>query len=88
VTEEAELVAYRLEAATPQGDALAAYLTLDDPARRNALSDALLDQLGALLQRAAADPRVRVMIARPSSNTLASPDSPPSSARLLGSKSR
>ena len=48
MTEEAELVTYRLEAATPEGDALAAYLTLNDPARRNALSDALLDQLSKI----------------------------------------
>jgi enoyl-CoA hydratase/carnithine racemase len=60
VSEQAELITYRLEAATPDGDALAAYLTMNDPARRNALSDALLDQLSASLQRAAADPRVRV----------------------------
>jgi enoyl-CoA hydratase len=45
VSESVELVTYRLEAATQGGDALAAYLTLNDPARRNALSDALLDQL-------------------------------------------
>jgi len=51
VSESAELVTYRLDAAAP-GDALAAYLTLNDPARRNALSDALLDQLSAMLQRA------------------------------------
>ncbi|WP_424397304.1 enoyl-CoA hydratase/isomerase family protein, partial [Mycobacterium sp.] len=41
---------------------MAAYLTMNDPARRNALSDALLDQLSASLQRAAADPRVRVVV--------------------------
>jgi enoyl-CoA hydratase len=62
VSESAELVTYRLQAATHEGDALAAYLTLNDPARRNALSDALLDQLSSLLQRAAADPRVRVVV--------------------------
>jgi len=62
VSEQAELITYRLEAATPEGDALAAYLTMNDPARRNALSDALLDQLSASLQRAAADPRVRVVV--------------------------
>ncbi|MEB3061929.1 enoyl-CoA hydratase/isomerase family protein [[Mycobacterium] zoologicum] len=55
---------YRLEATDPAtpDDALAAYLTLDDPARRNALSDALLDQLVALLRQAAADSRVRVIV--------------------------
>lgn len=41
---------------------LAAYLILDDPQRRNALSDALLDQLSAALGRAADDPRVRVIV--------------------------
>nr|WP_245843117.1 enoyl-CoA hydratase/isomerase family protein [Mycolicibacterium vulneris] len=56
------MVAYRLEAAAPGSDALAAYLTLNDPARRNALSDALLDQLSASLRRAAADSRVRVVV--------------------------
>ena len=40
----------------------AVYLVLDDPARRNALSDSLLDQLMAGLQRAAADPEVRVIV--------------------------
>jgi enoyl-CoA hydratase/carnithine racemase len=62
LSESGDLVTYRLEAATADGDALAAYLTLDDPARRNALSDALLDQLTALLQRAASDARVRVVV--------------------------
>jgi enoyl-CoA hydratase/carnithine racemase len=65
VTESRELVTYRLESAIPggpDGGALAAYLTLDDPDRRNALSDALLDQLAALLQRAASDSRVRVIV--------------------------
>ena len=62
MSESAELVTYRLEAATPGGEALAAYLTLNDPARRNALSDSLLDQLNASLQRAAADSRVRVIV--------------------------
>ncbi len=59
-----ELVTYRLEAADPDsGDGpLAAYLTLNDPERRNALSDALLDQLTAVLQRAASDTRVRVVV--------------------------
>jgi enoyl-CoA hydratase/carnithine racemase len=62
VKEPDELVTYRLEAASPDGDALAAYLTLNDPARRNALSDALLDQLTALLVRARADSKVRVIV--------------------------
>jgi enoyl-CoA hydratase len=62
MSESGDLVTYRLEAATADGDALAAYLTLNDPARRNALSDALLDQLTALLQRAASDARVRVVV--------------------------
>jgi enoyl-CoA hydratase/carnithine racemase len=62
MTESAELVDYRLEPTGPDTDTLAAYLTLNDPARRNALSDALLDQLTELLQRAATDPRVRVIV--------------------------
>jgi enoyl-CoA hydratase/carnithine racemase len=62
VTEPAELVTYRVETTAPGGDALAAYLTLNDPDRRNALSDALLDQLNTLLLRAAADPQVRVVV--------------------------
>jgi enoyl-CoA hydratase len=62
VTESGELVTYQLEPAGPGGDVLAAYLTLNDPERRNALSDALLDQLSDLLQRAATDPRVRVIV--------------------------
>jgi enoyl-CoA hydratase/carnithine racemase len=37
-------------------------LTLNRPAKRNALSQALLDQLGAALQRIAADPSVRVVV--------------------------
>ena len=45
MTESRELVTYRLEPAGPGTDTLAAYLTLNDPERRNALSDALLDQL-------------------------------------------
>ena len=60
MTDTSELVTCRLEPA--DSDALAAYLTLNDPERRNALSDALLDQLVELLQRAAADPRVRVIV--------------------------
>jgi enoyl-CoA hydratase len=62
MTESHELVGYRLEPAGPDTDTLAAYLTLNDPERRNALSDALLDQLTELLQRAATDPRVRVIV--------------------------
>ena len=62
MSESGDLVTYRLEAATADGDTLAAYLTLNDPARRNALSDALLDQLTALLQRAASDAQVRVVV--------------------------
>jgi enoyl-CoA hydratase len=62
VTESADLVAYRVEPAQPGTDALVAYLTLNDPARRNALSDALLDQLMDLLRRAASDPQVRVVV--------------------------
>ena len=65
MSESPELVTYRLESPIPGGtdaDALAAYLTLNDPDRRNALSDALLDQLISLLQRAASDSRVRVVV--------------------------
>ena len=62
MTESRELVTYRLEPAGPGADVLAAYLTLNDPGRRNALSDALLDQLSELLQRAASDSRVRVIV--------------------------
>lgn len=54
------LVDYRLES-TGTG-ASAAYLTLNDPERRNALSDALLDQLCDHLAQAAADPQVRVIV--------------------------
>lgn len=61
-----ELVNYRLETAVQgaaeDGAAMVAYLTLNDPDRRNALSDTLLDQLGIMLQRAASDPRVRVIV--------------------------
>ena len=61
MTDSGELVTYRLE--TAGGDeAFAAYLTLSDPGRRNALSDTLLDQLTELLQRAASDSRVRVIV--------------------------
>ena len=62
MTESSELVTYRLETADPATDGLAAYLTLNDPARRNALSDALLDQLDELLWRAASESRVRVIV--------------------------
>ena len=63
MTDPVELVTYRLEAVTRgSDDAAAAYLTLNDPARRNALSDTLLDQLIALLARAEADPAVRVIV--------------------------
>ncbi|WP_273735379.1 enoyl-CoA hydratase/isomerase family protein [Mycolicibacterium septicum] len=41
---------------------LAAYLVFDDPDRRNALSDPLLDQLIAGLARADADPEVRAIV--------------------------
>lgn len=62
MTESPELVTYRIETVGSATDAQAAYLTLNDPARRNALSDQLLDQLNAALQRAASDPRVRVIV--------------------------
>jgi enoyl-CoA hydratase/carnithine racemase len=62
MTESPELVTYRLEGVVPGTDSLAAYLTLNDPERRNALSDPLLDQLSALLHRAASDSRVRVIV--------------------------
>ncbi len=62
MTESPELVTYRLETADPATDGLVAYLTLNDPARRNALSDALLDQLDELLRRAASESRVRVIV--------------------------
>ena len=48
MTDSDDLVTYRVEPARPGSDGLVAYLTLNDPARRNALSDALLDQLGEL----------------------------------------
>ncbi len=41
---------------------MAAYLVLDDPERRNALSDRLLDELMEGLNRAADDPEVRVIV--------------------------
>lgn len=55
-----ELVSYRLEEAAPGG--FAAYLTLNDPSRRNTLSDNLLDQLTALLGLAGEAPEVRVIV--------------------------
>ncbi|BBZ74848.1 enoyl-CoA hydratase [Mycolicibacterium anyangense] len=57
------LVAYDVRTTGPEPDApSAAYVTLDDPARRNALSDELLDQLLEALRRAATDPQVRVIV--------------------------
>lgn len=58
------LVAYdpRPPVGPEPGAPLAAYLILDDPQRRNALSDTLLDQLMDGLNRAAADPQVRVIV--------------------------
>ncbi|MEE6169260.1 MULTISPECIES: enoyl-CoA hydratase family protein [unclassified Mycolicibacterium] len=50
-----ELVRYRVEGAV-------ARLTLDSPHNRNALSTALVDQLHQGLDRAAADPAVRVVV--------------------------
>ena len=58
-----QLVAYDPRPTGPEPDApLAAYLILDDPQRRNALSDTLLDQFTEGLDRAAADPGVRVIV--------------------------
>jgi enoyl-CoA hydratase len=57
-----QLVRYDLRRVHPEASSSAAYLVLDDPDRRNALSDDLLDQLGELLARAAADPDVRVIV--------------------------
>ncbi|MBJ7337518.1 enoyl-CoA hydratase/isomerase family protein [Mycolicibacterium sp.] len=57
------LIAYETRPSRDGTDApLIAYVILDDPERRNALSDALLDQLMATLTRAAADPAVRVIV--------------------------
>lgn len=57
------LVRYDRRPIGPETDApLAAYLVLDDPERRNALSDSLLDQLMDSLNRAVADPDVRVIV--------------------------
>lgn len=60
MTKQHDLVSYRLEKADT--DSTVAYLTLNDPERRNALSDALLDQLIAQLTRAGDDPQVRVIV--------------------------
>ena len=57
-----EVVAYRLEPTTAEPAASIAYITLDDPSRRNALSDTLLDQLSEALSAAAADATVRVIV--------------------------
>jgi enoyl-CoA hydratase/carnithine racemase len=57
-----QLIRYDLRRVRSEGSPYAAYLVLDDPDRRNALSDALLDQLGELLTRAAADPEIRVVV--------------------------
>jgi enoyl-CoA hydratase/carnithine racemase len=57
-----QLIRYDLRPVRSEGSPYAAYLVLDDPDRRNALSDALLDQLGELLIRAATDPDIRVIV--------------------------
>jgi enoyl-CoA hydratase len=63
MTDRDTVVSYRVEPTRDGVDApLIAYLGLDDPARRNALSDAMLDQLTASLARAAADPAVHVIV--------------------------
>lgn len=62
MTQSTDLVTYHLEPAQAGSDGLVAYLTLNDPQRRNALSDTLLDQLCKLLQRAASDTDVRVIV--------------------------
>ena len=62
MTESTDLVTYRVEPGQPGADGLVAYLTLNDPERRNALSDPLLDQLTELLRRAASDSEVRVIV--------------------------
>jgi enoyl-CoA hydratase/carnithine racemase len=57
------LIAYQPRPAHAGADSpLIAYVVLDDPDRRNALSDALLDQLMSTLKCAAADPAVRVIV--------------------------
>ncbi|MDT5079606.1 MAG: hypothetical protein QOJ80_4243 [Mycobacterium sp.] len=57
-----QLIRYDLRPVRSEDSPYAAYLVLDDPDRRNALSDALLDQLGELLTRAATDPDIRVIV--------------------------
>lgn len=57
----APLVKYDLRTVR-DGGPKAAYLVLDDPERRNALSDRLLDELMDCLNRASADPDVRVIV--------------------------
>ncbi len=60
---ERPLVAYDRRPVHPDpGASAAAYLILDDPDRRNALSDDLLEQLMHCLTRAADDPEVRVIV--------------------------
>jgi enoyl-CoA hydratase len=54
-----ELVHYTVESG---GNGAVARLTLDSPHNRNALSTALVDQLHRGLDRAAADPAVRVVV--------------------------
>jgi enoyl-CoA hydratase/carnithine racemase len=62
MTEKA-LVSYERRPVHPDTDApLVAYLILDDPVRRNALSETLLDQLMESLVHAADDPDVRVIV--------------------------
>jgi enoyl-CoA hydratase/carnithine racemase len=56
------LIRYDLRRVGAENAALAAYLILDDPDRRNALSDPLLDQLADGLAQAAANPDVRVIV--------------------------
>lgn len=60
MTDQPVLVDYRLK--TTATGATVAYLTLNDPQRRNALSDPLLDQLINQLEQAASDPQVRVIV--------------------------
>ncbi|TPG36490.1 enoyl-CoA hydratase/isomerase family protein [Mycolicibacterium hodleri] len=62
MTAPRDLVAYRLEPTASDPAAMIAYLTLDDPDRRNALSDSLLDELLDAVSRAAADTAVRVIV--------------------------
>jgi enoyl-CoA hydratase/carnithine racemase len=57
------LIGYHKRPVHPGTDApSAAYLILDDPKRRNALSDTLLDELMESLTRASDDPDVRVIV--------------------------